>query len=349
MATFDTYVTSITQDEFVPKVTDTILNSNILTLRMLGNSKVWSGENLKFPIKTSTNTSSGSFSGFDVFSTSKANTRNVLQFDPRSSYQSVVIDGMSLSVNATQAQVVDLLKTEMQGASQDFADTIGTQFYSDGTGNSNKDFLGLAAAVDDGTSVATYGGLSRSTVTSIQATKTASGGTLTLAKLATLEDAIKSGTDKPSLIVSDESVWTLYEQLNQPTINNNQNGFAQTTRTGIRQSRSALTGEMGFDTLFYRGTPWVADEKATAQTVFMLNERYLHWYGLKHKMHSQVSLGSSTIDGVYSDVPSVKGMHWTGLKEPVNQDAEIGQFLLFGNMVSNNPRRLGQLTGVTSV
>ena len=46
--------------------------------------------------------------------------------------------------------------------------------------------LGLAALVDDGTSVSTIGGISRSTYTTLKGTVTASSGTLTLAKLDTL-------------------------------------------------------------------------------------------------------------------------------------------------------------------
>ena len=347
--TFDTYITSVTQDEIVPKVVDEVLNSNVLALRVLGNGKSWNGESLKFPIKYQKGTSGGSFSGLDTFSTAKVNTRQLLSFDPRGYYQSVVLSGMEVDVNATPAGVLNLVKVEMESAQQDMIDSIGTLFYGDGTGNSNKDFLGLDAIVDDSTSVTTYGGLSRSTYTVLKATRTASGGTLTTDLMGALYDNCVRGSKKPTLIVTTEAVWTIYEALLQPTVqaNYNASGYAQVTRTGIAQNKGALQGEIGFDALFYRGVPLVRDEKCTSQTMFMLNEEYLTWYGLKSHKFAPITLASSTIDGVYEDAPKSTGFSWSGLKAPTNQYSEIGQIILEGNLVSPAPRYMGRLTGIT--
>lgn len=345
--TFDTYITSVTNHEIVRKVVDNILNSNVLSLRILGNGKSWNGETLRFPIKYQKSTSGGSFSGLDTFSTAKVNTRQTLSFDPRGYYQSVVLSGMEVDVNATPAGVLNLVKVEMESAQQDMIDSIGTLFYADGTGNSNKDFLGLDAIVDDATSVATYGGLARATYTMLKATRTASGGTLTTDLLGALYDNCRRGAKKPTLHVTTEAVWTIYEALLQPTINTNVDGYKQVVRNGIAASRAALNGEVGFDSLFYRGTPVVADEKCTAQTWWMLNEEYLTWYGLKSHKYQSIKLASSTIDGVYEDAPKSTGFSWSGLKEPVNQYSDIGQIILEGNLVSSAPRYMGRLTGIT--
>jgi hypothetical protein len=347
--TFDSYVQSVTQFEIVPKVVDNVLNSNVLALRLLGNSKPWNGEQMKFPIKYQKSTTGGSFSGLDTFSTSKMNTRQLLAFDPRGYYQTIVLPGMEVDVNATPAGVLNLVKVEMESAQQDMIDSVGTLFYTDGTGNSNKDFLGLDAIVDDSTSVTTYGGLSRTTYTVLKATRTASGGTLTIALMGTLYDNCARGSEKPSLIVTTEAVWTIYEALLQPTVaaNYEAKGYAQVTRTGIAESRGALQGEIGFDALFYRGVPVVRDEKCTAQTLWMLNEKYLQWYGLKSHKYSPISLTSSNIQGYYEDAPKAHGFSWSGLKEPTNQYAEIGQIILEGNLVSPAPRYMGRLTGIT--
>ena len=101
----------------------------------------------------------------------------------------------------------------MEEAEVEAADAIGTIFYADGTGNSNKNFLGVGAIVDDGTDVGTIGGLSRTTYSVLNATRTASGGILTLQKLATLHNAISAGSTpghSPSLLISNETVWSLY-------------------------------------------------------------------------------------------------------------------------------------------
>ena len=90
--TFDAYVQSVTQDEIVPKVVDTVLGSNVLSLTILSKSKPWNGETIKVPVKYQKNsTSQGSFDGFDTFDTTKVNTRVNMSFNTTGYYHSVVL------------------------------------------------------------------------------------------------------------------------------------------------------------------------------------------------------------------------------------------------------------------
>jgi hypothetical protein len=349
--TFDDVVTSVTQDHIVPKVFDTVLGSNVLTMRLMGNAVPWKGETYKVTVKTSSSTAGGSYDGFDTFSTTRPNTRVQMSFNPKAYYQSVVLSNLEMAVNAkTREGVLDLLSVEMASAQDDMADGVGTAFYSDGTGNSSKDFTGLAAAVDDGSVAATYGGLARATYTTLQANVTSGVGALTLSGMATMYDSCTVGGDNPTLIVTTEAVWAFYEQLLQPTVRAgyDASGFAQVTKGGISASRGALKGEIGFDALWYRGTPVVKDEKCTAGYMYFLNEKYLKWVSLPHPIHSTTGRGGGMIDGYYEQ-EGLMPFTWTGLKEPVNQDAEIGQFLAYGDLVNHNPNRSGVLQGVTSV
>ncbi|KKN56843.1 hypothetical protein LCGC14_0568250 [marine sediment metagenome] len=348
--TFDEVVKTTTQDEIVPTVVDSILNSNVLTMRLLGNPKPWVGELMKFNVKVSKSTAGGSFDGFDTFSTTRTNNRVQMQFNVKGFYQSVVLSNMERAVNNTAAKVLDLLGLEMESAKDDMIDGIGTTFYSDGTGNGSKDFTGLAAAVDDGSVAATYGGLNRSvTYTTLQSSVTTGIGNLTLAAMATSFDAATVGSDKPTIIVTTEAVWSFYEQLLQPTVRAGYDagGFAQVTKTGTAQNRGALKGEIGFDALWYRGVPMVKDEKCTAGYMYFLNENYLGWYNLPHPDNKMQS-GSSMIEGYYAE-EGPKPISWTGLKDPINQDAVIGQFILYGELVNRNPNRSSVMQGITGV
>ena len=58
----------------------------------------------------------------------------------------------------------------------------------------------------DGTSVATYGGQSRTTYTTLAATKTASGGSISLDKMETLHNAVTSGSVAPTVGLCNETV-----------------------------------------------------------------------------------------------------------------------------------------------
>lgn len=352
MATFGNYVQSVTQDRIVPNVVDGILAGNVLTFRLLSNGKRWRGEALKRPMMYQKNSSGGSYSGFDTLSTAQVNTRVIMSFDPRQHYQSVVLSNLDLAVNATQEKVIDLLAVEMDTAKLSMADDIGSSFYSDGTGNSNKQFLGLEAHVDDGTNVATYATLTRSSYsTALNSSVTTSVGALTVAQMATAFDAAKVGSDSPTLIVTTPAVWTYYEALLQPTVRADYSaqGFPQVTKSSVASSKAALKGEIGFDSLMYRGCPVVADEKCTSGVMYFLNEKHLAWYGLKHPQHGEVTAKVKNVEtGAIEDSTPAVGLAWSGLKEPVNQDAEIGQFFLYGNLVCWSPRRQAKLSGITS-
>lgn len=346
---FSEKVKSVTQDKIVPKVVDTVLGSNVLTTRLMGNAEKWSGEQIKPPVKYKSSSTGGSFSGYDTFDTGEEDTRVRMAFSPRGYYQSITLSGMKVDVNATDAQILDLIKTEMESGRDDMIDGIGDVIYGDGTGNNNKDFRGLKAAVDDTTNVTNYGGLSRSTYTTLQSSVTSVGGALSLSAMATMYSNCKVGSDKPTLIVTTESIWDDYEALAQPTVSTNVDGYRQVTRNGIAKSQKGLAGELGFDALFYRGKPVVSDEKCPSGYMWFLNEKYLKFYGLKSKWYEPVKLGSSTHEGYYSnDEPSPNhGFSWSGLKEPVNQYARIGQIIVEGDLINRNPNRSGVLYNIS--
>lgn len=340
---FGNRLTSVTQDHIENKVIDGILNSNVFFARMVTSAKSWKGEQLKKPFKYAKNSTGSSFSGFDTLSTSATDNRIRLAFDPKFYSIAVAIPGDEFSVNQVdETKVIDLATTELDVAAQDMADDLGTIFYSDGTGNSSKDPLGLAAIVDDGSSAATYGGVARATYTQLNSTVTASGGTLSLAKLRTLFNACKRGSQKPTVAYCDESVWGYYEQLLQPQERINKDA----------SSTKALKSGTGFTGLAYAGIPVLADEKATSGAFIFLNEDFLDWYGLPFQLPGQkmfVPKMRSVIEGNdYSEVDGF-GFSWSGWILPANQGAVVGHFYLGGNLVSFNPRMHGKLTGITGV
>jgi len=354
--TFTDRVKSITQDEILPKVIDNVLSDSFVPFRFLSNGKKWNGETLKRPMKIAKNTLGGSFSGLDVHNTGTVETRVLIAYDPRGYEIPVGISGMEKAVNATEARVLELVRTELESAQQDMLDDISDILYADGTGNSNKDFLGFDALVDDGTSAATIGGLSRTTYPSLAGVRTASGGTMDLTKLATLVSGISGGSaskQRPTIIFSNETVWDLFESILSPTVTANYEalGYPYVSRSSKGTIRAAeLKGGAGFTSLVYKGIPWVADEKATAQTVWAINENYIDWFGLTDPDLKGIDLGSDTIDGVYAEAPSKNtGMQWTGFMRPTNQHGEVAHIYLLGNLVTFQPRRHGRLTGVTTV
>lgn len=352
---FSNRVTTITQDVILRKAIDTVLSDNFITFRFLSNGMKWNGHKLTRPLKVSKSELGGSFSGLDTHSTSTTETRVSMEYDLRGYEMPIAIPGMDKAVNRTEAEVINLVKIEVESAQEDALDDLGTMLYGDGTGNSNKDFYGLAALADDGTVSDTLGGLSRTTYPTLKGYSVSSGGTMTMKKIASLVSGVSSGSaarQRPTFLVSDQNTWDLYETLIPATVQANYNafGYPVVTRTSRGPIKAAEMGAgYGFTSLTYRGIPWIADAKAPTGTIWAINENYTEWYGLSDPDLKAIDLGSE-IEGVYSDIPSKNvGFQWTGFMRPINQYGEVAHIYLLGNFVCWNPRRNGLLSDITTV
>lgn len=351
--TFDAQVTTITQNEIVPKVVDQQLTGNVLALILLANSQPWAGVTLDIPVKVASHTQGGSFNDYGEFQTSNENVRQLASFDPRAYYQSVTIGGIARSVNEiSKTGLLNLVKVEMESVSQDMTDDIGTLLH--GTGSNGTDFLGLAAGIDDGTNVATYGGLSRSTYTSWASTIQTSTGAFDFSKARTLANSATRGGQKPRIYVCDETTFGYIESDYTASVQGNYNliegSRAKLTNKGIIPAmREALTGQQGYDALYYGGSPIVKDEKAVAQRLSAVNTEFFNFYGVKAAGATAIDLKSqyhSAND--YDGVPSSLGFAWTGFVRPAKQYAFIGQFLLIGNAINKAPNLGSSSSGISS-
>lgn len=333
MPALSEFVSTITQDRFIPKVIDNVFSGNVLSMRLLKNAKTWRGGiSIEVPVELTKRTTVGSYSGFDTFNITQENVRQRASFSPSQLYASTSISGIQKAVNQGEAAVIDLIAQELDYTARLLRDEFGTQVYGDGTGNSGKDILGLLAAVDDGSNVAVYGGISRNTYSNWRSTVTAQSGNLSLANLAADFDAAQVGNEAPTIIITTPAVFTIYEALLTPTVSHqfSMNDF-RLTEDGIVRVGGTLAANQGFRALSFRGIPVVADEKCPAGNIFTLNENHLSFY---------------TIPQVEREVKF--GFGWTGWKEPVNQDAVSGQLLWYGQLITDGPRYHARRTGVVS-
>lgn len=363
---FTDRVLGLTQDLILPKVTDNVLNSNILALRLIGTGKKGSGESIKKPLKYTTSSQGTSFSGLDTFTAQQLVTKVTIRYDMRGVRQPVAVSGMEAVANGvSETQVTDLVKEAFEETEMELIDLVGSQLYATGLGNNQKDLIGIGAIIDDGTDVTTLGTLSRSTYTVLKSARTASGGTIAYNTLASLYSNISSGTTKstPTLLDSDKPTWDLFEQLLTPMVREmyTRDGYYSVSATGVQRpggnngSQEGMVGQQGFVALSYKGIPWVRDEKSTSQNVWMINENWLDWYGWDASSadlgYKAVDLGSSTVDGLYTESPmsAYTGINWSGFRTPTNQFGGIADIIILGNLMSFQPRRHGRLTGVNSI
>lgn len=326
------------QTKYLPYVVDTVLRSNVLFQRVVRASKKWGGRTLRVPVKVSKNTTGTSFRAFDTFSTAPTNNRQFMEFTPAFYQITCALPGDELSVADTDDKVLDLMKLTIQSDTEDMADDLGTLWYLDGTGNVGKDPLGLAALVDDGTTAATIGGLSRSTYPTLKSTVTASGGAISLASIDTLWMTTVSGSIMPTAAYTTQSIFNFYGQLLRP----------QERITKEAGTVKALRGGTGFQTLHYDGKPVFMDEKSTAQQFAFLNEDFIDFYALPYYSAKPVKY-QSQIEGNDYKAPVGLGFSWTDWIIPANAGSVVGHIYFGGQFITTNPTRHAKLTGVTGI
>lgn len=347
---FSGTVTTLTREVIMKKVYDTILNGTPGLLRVLGNTKPWkSGYRYDIPIKYKKSTQGGIVPVGGTLDTDRDVTRIKLEFEPQRIHKPVVVDDIEIAVNQGDERVLELIATESDSIAQDLTDDLAGYFYT-GTsaGSGAASFDSILNAADDSTNFGTYGAQARGTYASIKGYYVASVGTLALADLSTAWDSVTRGANKPTVSLTTPTVWTAYEGLLQPTVRAGyqMSGYPQVTRTGVVAGAKALRGDIGFDGLWYRGTPIVADEKCTAQKLFLFDEKAFWFAGLDLPDYQKFNTSEANIEGPMS-IPVPRGYNWSGLLRSTQQPAQVGHLYYVGNFVSPDPRRTGQLTGIT--
>lgn len=342
---FSTEVDTLTMEDIMPEVVDTVLRSNELTTRlMLKDTKKFKAATQDFPFKYQKGTATTSFIGFQTLPTSLTSTRQLLKYNPAFNEANVALATTDVAANNTLRKVLDLTEVEMISRAQDLADSIGTQFYASQT--LSTDFLGLGNIVS---ATGSIGGQSRATYSTLQSTVTASSGTLSLFKMRTLFNNISDGEVQPDESFTDYSTWALYEQLLQPT--------ERIAKEANINPAPNFKGYTGYRSLMFAGLPITPDRKCTAGSLFFLNMDFLNFFtldmlgGLDKSGYSgeKVKVGSKLFVGSQYSADENFGFFWTGFIHATNALAWNSFIVVAGNLVSANPRRHGVLTGITGI
>lgn len=355
--TFTNRVTAITQDVILPQETDNFFgDTSFLPYRFLGNGEEWGGETMKIPVTIAGNNNGGSFQGMSSVAISTPQTRAQMSVNLKAYRHSITIPGLEKIANKGEERVVNLISADLHTVFESALENISDMLYSDGTGNSSQDFNGLGNLAVDSTVASTVQGLSRSTYPALDGQYTASIGAITLDDLATFSMDLRSGSgmkNKPTAYVCGETVWNYLEKLiitGTIQANYTATGYPQVTRKSKGAVKAAeLNGGYGFDSILYRSIPIVFDENCPSGVLWGLNENYLKFYGAKSEDLKTISIPQG-IDGTANDRPTDDiGFQWSGWKDAYGEFGELAVVYLFGELASTQPRRLGELVGITGV
>lgn len=328
------FVTTTTRSRFFNKAVDNAFTGNVLFNRLRATARPWTGgRRLEIPLTVSNRTQATSFSSFDTLPTTQEDVRQLAVVDP-AEYASdpLTFSGIQLAVNKGPEAFLSLMASEFSDVSRNLAEEIGSDLYGDGTGNSSKAINGLVYHIDDATSVTTWQGLSRSTYSNLNSTRTAQSGAIGFDDLATDTDAAQRGNDSPDLIVTTPAVFSIIERIVTPTVNVNYG--QQFERGAATGGTDGISLNYGVNRLYWRGIPIVADEMCTAANIWTINLKHLFLYELNY--------GPEMVEF------SREGFGFTGFKKSQNQNAVVGHLLFAGQLVGDSPRTMARRTAVTS-
>lgn len=355
--TFTNRVTAITQDRILPMEVDNFFgDTSFLPYRFLGNGEEWGGETLKIPVTIGKNNNGGSFSGLSTVPIGTTQTRAQMSVNLKAYRHSVTIPGLDKIVNKGEERIVNLVSAELHNTFESALENISDMLYLNGSGNSGQDFNGLGNLAVDSTVASTVQGLSRSTYPSLDAQYTDVGGAISLDDLATFSMDLRSGSgmkNKPTAYLCGETVWNYLEKLiitGTVQANYQTQGYPTVTRKskGAIQA-SQLNGGYGFDSIVYRTIPIIYDENCPANVLWGLNENYLKFYGARSEDLKSISIPQA-IEGTANDRPTDDiGFQWSGWKDAYAEFGELAVLYLFGEFLSTQPRRLGELVNITGV
>lgn len=344
------------------KVVDNILSAPTLFSREMGMGEPFNGSTMNWSVDVTQDTQGQFFVGFENLNSEAVVTTIPLAYAQTAFTQPKVGVLLDSFANTGSGAIIDLDVFKYEKAAAQAMQKLGTAIYADGTANRPD---GLGIIVDD---TGTIGGQSRATYSQLNATDTASGGTLTLAKMATLWSAITAASlnsTNPTIGVTTKSVFDLYEQLLNPTVRASYDniGFDKlgTRAMSVKRGEGGnAAGASGFDSLSYRGLPIIRDDFATTGYLYFLNENSFGWFARNivpddvKPYISKVNLGNDTAyEGVGADSVNMPSSYngWFYQKAMVlpNQAGTIGRFYVIGQVCTWEPRRNGRLTGITGV
>jgi hypothetical protein len=343
------------------KVVDTILESPTYLSRLMGKAKPFRGVVMDWTIKYQQSSQFEWFTGLENLNSAAEDNEITLSFAHTAGTQPKVSIMLESFANAGAEGVIPLDAYKYEEAALEAVDAVAEAAYGTGAGDTPN---GLQALVDNGTNAATWGGQTRSSYDVLDATYTSSGGTMTLAKLATLDDACAKGGESasvPNMNLTTFTVWSLYEELLDPQVraNYNSTGFPRMSVRGDAASEAKLGGAAGFLSLHHRGMPVIKDKKATSGVWYKLNESSFGWFGRTvvpseyAKLGlTKVNLGSldATESLAHEEMPSqFNGWFYQPPLMMPDQAGTIARFYVIGQIAGWRPNLNGQLHSITGV
>ena len=305
-------ILSTTLKNYVPKLTDNIFSARPLFYALTNGQtirRISGGAKIVVPVIYGTNSTAGSYSGTDTIDTTAQTGISAAEYDWKQYAATVTISGVEEAKNNGEAQIIDLLEGKIFQTQETIIENMNTMLFGNGTGNSNKDWLGLNALVG---STGSPGGIDATDADNSwwrSAVTNQGSSAITLASMATLYNNCSVGNDQPTIGITGQNQYEAYEALLVDQIRYTDTDMA----------------DGGFQNLLFKGCPLTFDGTLAGEgKLYFLNTKYLQLVA-----HSDVW---------FKPTPFVR---------PTNQDAVFSQLLCYGELTTSNRARQGYMYGIT--
>jgi len=301
------------------KIADNVTKNNVILMKLEAKGKIKpfsGGYKILQELSFAENSNAGWYSGYDILPVGVSDVISAAEYNIKQAAVPVVISGLEMLQNAGKEKMIDLLESRLSVAESTLANLISGGLYSDGTGAGGKEIDGLGAAVlVDPTAAGTYGGIDQVAFPFWRnqfSDQTAANG-LDITKIQGYWNDLWAsqvrGTDRPDLIVCDNTVWAAYTASLQ----------AQ------QRFNSPEVGNLGFPTLKYMDADVCFDGGiggfCPTGTAFFLNCDYIHYR--PHASRNMVPLSPNR-------------------RYATNQDAEVQILAWAGNLTTSGRQYQGR-------
>ena len=303
-------------------VQDAIFDAAPLTrrLRDAGNLQIVAGgERLRTSLDFAKNDTARSYNDLDPLDVARKQTQTAALFNWKQYSASIVISGRELRINKdASSKLFDLLTARLNNGAKSLVDQITSGLYSDGTGNGSKDITGLLAAIETSPGTTSYASVPTANTAWRNQVEASAGAAVVnmVPKLRTVTNKCSQGSEgfdsTPNLYITTRALHETMESLLQPQVR--------------YENNPAGGADAAISVLKFRGQDFIWSDYCTSGTVYILNLNHLFLY-----VHEDANFDETD----------------EGMQKPVNQDGLVTQILFMGNMLCNNRRKLGKVTGLT--
>lgn len=317
-------LTAVTRRAFIPKMVVQIYKATPMLSLLLKNGQRARGgvSQVTVPIQGSpfVSFSWSDYSGVFPQPTVQTAAQNA-EFNLKLGLVPIPFMGMEAIIQSSEV-VIPLLEARMADAKTVMVQSISSAIYANNSASPGGQIVnGLPEAYDDGTNVATYGGVPRSTNAFWKSyLKTAAGGILTRVAMIPylVRTTANAGGEAPDFMVMSPGDWTtlMTDFMTIEQFNTNPNS---------RYGKDDIVNA-GFRGLMLGDTPIFLDPFCPTGTAFIINSKYLAMYISED--------ADFAFSGFYSAVPNL-------------QIANVGVVIVAFNLVCTKPISGSQITGIT--